>query len=171
MRRSLFLFLVAICSVRCASISADSGGLVRYESINRDTVLLRFTSSPAGASASIQCEDHEDNVTTPDTVRLPIDSLCVVTFTKDGYREEVTEFDPAEYAHFSTLDPDPDCGDPAVWCDPADSFGRIVFNSLFLGTSGLIARAFDPIRRGRGEIGAVLMPIGDDGSDSAQPGG
>ena len=120
---------------------------------------------------TIQCEHHEDNVTTPDTVRLPIDSLCVVTFTKDGYREEVTEFDPAEYAHISTLDPDPDCGDPAVWCDPADSFGRIVFNSLFLGTSGLIARAFDPIRRGRGEIGAVLMPHGDNGSDSAQPGG
>ena len=171
MRRSLLIFLAAVFCVRCASISADSDGFVRYESINRDTVLLRFTSSPAGAEAVSDCEDHKDHITTPDTVRLPIDGLCVVTFVKAGYQDEATEFDPAAYAHGSVFD-EPDCGDPGVWCDTGDSLGRIVFSSLLLGTSGLIARAFDPVRHGRGEIGAVLMPLPeDDGSDSAPPGG
>jgi hypothetical protein len=171
MRRTI-LVLVALSFLRCASFSADSDGFVRYESINRDTVLLRFTSSPAGAKALISCDDgFDDQVTTPDTVRLPIEGLCTVTFVKSGYREEVAEFDPAAYAHGSVF-AEPDCGDPGVWCDAPESFGRVIFGSIFLGMSGLIARAADPIRRGRGEIGAVLEPLHEDnGSDSAQPRG
>jgi hypothetical protein len=169
MRRSALVMVIVLLSVRCASFSAGTDGLVRYESINRDTVLLRFTSSPPGAEAFIECAGYRDNVVTPDTVRLPVDSVCAVTFAKPGYEDSVTEFDPAEFAHGSVFS-EPDCGDPAVWCEDADSLGQILFGSLFIGTSGLIARAFDPIRKGRGEIGAVLLPLEDDGSDSAPRG-
>ena len=169
MRRSAIVLLIVVFSVRCASFSAGTDGLVRYESINRDTVLLRFTSSPPGAEAFIECESHRDNVVTPDTVRLPVDSACTVTFVKSGYEDAVTEFDPAEFAHGSVFS-EPACGDPAVWCEDAESLGQILFGSLFIGTSGLIARAFDPIRKGRGEIGAVLLPLDGHGSESAPRG-
>jgi hypothetical protein len=169
MRRSALALLIVLFGLRCASFSAGTDGLVQYESINRHTVLLRFTSSPPGAEAFIECGRHRDNVVTPDTVRLPVHTVCAVTFAKPGYEDAVTEFDPAEFAHGSVFS-EPACGDPGVWCDDADSLGQILFGSLFIGTSGLIARAFDPIRNGRGEIGAVLLPMEDHGSESAPPG-
>jgi hypothetical protein len=169
MKRSAPVLLIVLFSVRCASFSADTDGLVQYESINRDTVLLRFTSSPPGADALIECDGHQDNLLTPDTARLPVHSVCTVTFAKSGYEDAIAEFDPAEFAHGSVFD-EPSCRDPGVWCDDGASLQRILFGSLFFGTSGLIARAFDPIRKGRGEIGAVLLPLEEDGSDSARPG-
>ena len=169
--RRFYLIVFVVLAVRCAGISGNSDGSVQLESINRDSVLLRFTSSPRGAEAMVACGTETRRVVTPGTARLPIHGVCVVTFSKDGYEDEVTEFEPAAFAHPSVLNDDPSCNDAGVWCSDDVSLSGMVFGSIFFGTSGLIARAFDRVRHGRGEIGAVLLPVSQAGSDSAPPGG
>lgn len=186
MRRILMLLLGVLSLARCASFrpAGEDGGVVLYESINRDSVLLRFSSSPPGARAAILCEGHDRvsrTLTTPGNARLPVRTHCSVRFSKEGFVDEVAEFDAATYAHPAVLSSSPSCFDPGVWCeDVGYNFADMLFRSLVYGTAGLVARAFDGGRQGRGEIGAILLPLSeapsgpappDDGSDTAPPGG
>ena len=143
---------------RCASL-VSVGGYVRYTSVNRETILVRFLSEPQGARAILTCEKaggtaFEKIFTTPANARLPLPANCAVTFDKEGFMPATVEFEPVRMAYRSAS-----CDDPGVWCADFESIPAAILSGILYGVSGFVARPADPIRHGFGNVNVTLQPL------------
>jgi hypothetical protein len=80
--RRLLLLLLALVTVRCATVT-----LGRYQTVPVE-------SNPSGAAVRVSCGDYErDAGVTPVKVELLRKAeTCTLTLTKDGYEPETVEF-------------------------------------------------------------------------------